>query len=184
MQCRSGKPHLLITGGSQGASALNQILPPAVAHLTGGAICEIRHQAGRGRAQQTAQAYAAFGVAANVEEFIEDMAGAYAWADLVVCRAGALTVSELAAAGVAAVFVPYPHAVDDHQTRNAEYLVGLGAAHLLPEAQCDPGSLGRLLQDLLSDRQRLLHMANLARGAAIPDAADCVAQACMEFATP
>jgi len=82
------------------------------------------------------------------------------------------------------VFVPYPHAVDDHQTRNAEYLVGLGAAHLLPEAQCDPGSLGRLLQDLLSDRQRLLHMANLARGAAIPDAADCVAQACMEFATP
>jgi len=184
LQQRKGKPHLLVTGGSQGARALNHILPQAVSHLTGTAIPEIRHQAGKGWALQTAQAYSDNGISAEVEEFIEDMAQAYAWADLVVCRAGALTVSELAAAGIGAVLVPYPHAVDDHQTRNAEYLVDLGAARLLSESECNPRSLGHLLQELLSDRPGLLRMATSARSVAMPEAADRVAQTCMEYAKP
>jgi UDP-N-acetylglucosamine--N-acetylmuramyl-(pentapeptide) pyrophosphoryl-undecaprenol N-acetylglucosamine transferase len=159
-------------------------LPQAVLRLQGSAIPEIRHQAGKGWVQQTAQDYAATGLDARVEEFIEDMAQAYAWADLVVCRAGALTVSELAAAGIGAVLVPFPHAVDDHQTRNAEYLVDVGAACLLPESECDAHTLSRLLQALLSDRAGLLRMANAARSVAMPDAADQVAKACMEFVRP
>lgn len=179
---RSGRPRLLITGGSQGARALNQIVPQAVARLAGRDVPEIRHQAGKGWGERTAKAYTALGISAQVEEFIEDMAQAYAWADLVVCRAGALTVSELAAAGIGAVLVPFPHAVDDHQTRNAEFLADIGAARLLPEAECDALRLGQLLEELLSDRQGLLRMANAARSVAMPDAADSIAKACMEFA--
>jgi UDP-N-acetylglucosamine--N-acetylmuramyl-(pentapeptide) pyrophosphoryl-undecaprenol N-acetylglucosamine transferase len=117
-----------------------------------------------------------------VTEFIEDMAEAYGWADLVVCRAGALTVSEVAAAGLPAVFVPFPHAVDDHQTRNAEFLVEQGAAVLLPEAVSGAGELADLLAGLLPDRARRLDMAVRARAAAIPDSADRVAELCLEYA--
>jgi UDP-N-acetylglucosamine--N-acetylmuramyl-(pentapeptide) pyrophosphoryl-undecaprenol N-acetylglucosamine transferase len=179
---RSGKPRLLITGGSQGAQALNRALPEPIALLSGAAVPEIRHQAGRGRAGETAAAYAAAGLAAQVDEFIEDIAAAYSWADLVVCRAGALTVSELAAAGLGSILVPFPFAVDDHQTRNAEYLVEAGAASLLPEAACNATALARLLQTLLSDRAGLLRMAQAARTLALPDSAAQVARACMEFA--
>jgi UDP-N-acetylglucosamine--N-acetylmuramyl-(pentapeptide) pyrophosphoryl-undecaprenol N-acetylglucosamine transferase len=179
---RSGKPCLLITGGSQGAQALNRVLPEAIALLSGTAAPEIRHQAGRGRAADTAAAYAAAGLVAQVDEFIDDMAAAYAWADLVVCRAGALTVSELAAAGLGSILVPFPFAVDDHQTRNAEYLVEAGAASLLPEAACTAAALARLLQPLLSDRAGLLRMAQAARALASPDSAAQVARACLEFA--
>jgi len=178
---RSGKPHLLITGGSQGARALNLVLPAAVALLSGAAVPEIRHQAGKEQAGQTAAAYAAAGLEAQVDEFIEDMAAAYSWADLVVCRAGALTVSELAAAGVGSILVPFPFAVDDHQTRNAEVLVEAGAASLLPEAACDAAALARVLQLLLSDRAGLLRMAQAARALALPDSAAQVARDCMEF---
>lgn len=178
---RSGRTRLLVTGGSQGAQALNSVVPQALRQLPEQALPEIRHQAGRGRAQQTAEAYSAAGVKARVEEFISDMAQAYAWADLVVCRSGALTVSELAAAGVGAVLVPYPHAVDDHQTRNAEFLVAAGAARLLPEPECDPQALGSLLGELLGDRAILLRMAKSARAAALPDAADRIAEVCMEY---
>ncbi len=184
LQARSGKPRLLITGGSQGARTLNRVLPQAIKHLKNAAIPEIRHQAGKGWVQETAQAYAAAGVSAEVEEFIEDMAQAYAWADLVVCRAGALTVSELAAAGIGSVLVPYPHAVDDHQTRNASYLVDVDAARLLPESQCEPLTLSRLLQDLLGDRSCLMRMAQSARSVAMPDAAERVARVCLEYAQP
>lgn len=179
---RSGRPRLLITGGSQGARALNQVVPQAVARLAGRDVPEIRHQAGKGWGERTAKAYTSLGIGAHVEEFIEDMAQAYAWADLVVCRAGALTVSELAAAGIGAVLVPFPYAVDDHQTRNAEFLADIGAARLLPEPECDALRLGQLLEELLSDRRGLLRMANSARSVAMPDAADCIAKACMEFA--
>jgi UDP-N-acetylglucosamine--N-acetylmuramyl-(pentapeptide) pyrophosphoryl-undecaprenol N-acetylglucosamine transferase len=119
---------------------------------------------------------------AEVTEFIDDMAEAYAWADLVVCRAGALTVSEVAAAGLPAVFVPFPHAVDDHQTRNAEFLVEQGAAVLLPEAVSGPRELADLLAALLQDRARRLDMAVRARAAAMPDSADRVAALCLECA--
>ena len=116
-----------------------------------------------------------------MSEFIEDMAAAYGWADVVVCRAGALTVSEVAAVGLAALFVPYPHAVDDHQTRNAEFLVERGAALLLPETGLGAEQLAARLDDLLGDRSRLIEMATRARAAAVPDAAARVAEICQEF---
>jgi len=180
----TGKPRLLITGGSQGARTLNTVVPRAIAMLPEKIAPEIRHQSGKGSAEQTTKAYAEQGVSAVVEEFIDDMAQAYAWADLVVCRAGALTISELAAAGIGAILVPFPHAVDDHQTRNAEFLARIGAARLLPEPQCDAEQLSRLLEALLGDRQGLLRMAKSARSVAMPDAADRIANACMGYAKP
>ena len=183
MQSRSGKARLLITGGSQGALALNRVLPQAIALLGESSRPEIRHQAGKGRAGETAAAYAAANLLAQVDEFIEDMAEAYAWADLVVCRSGALTVSELAAAGIGAILVPFPHAVDDHQTRNAGFLVEAGAARLMPESACTAQELSRLLGTLLSDRALLLEMAKSARAVAMPDSASRVASACMEYAS-
>jgi UDP-N-acetylglucosamine--N-acetylmuramyl-(pentapeptide) pyrophosphoryl-undecaprenol N-acetylglucosamine transferase len=179
---RSGPMRLLITGGSQGARALNEFLPNAVARLPAELEVEVRHQAGKGRATETAQAYQQAGVKAQVFEFIEDMAEAYAWADLVVCRAGALTVSELAAVGLPAILVPFPFAVDDHQTRNAEFLVSAGAARLQDEASCSIDSMASQLQELLSNRAGLLHMAKTARSLAIPDAADRVADICLQSA--
>ncbi len=178
---RSGKPRVLITGGSQGALALNKVLPTAIATMDSEVRPEIRHQAGRGRAVETTQAYAAAGLGVQADEFIEDMAEAYAWADLVVCRAGALTISELAAAGIGAVLVPFPHAVDDHQTRNAEFLVEAGGAKLLPESDCSAQNLAEILTGLLSDRTGLQKMAMASRSVAIPDAAERVSQACMEY---
>jgi len=184
LELHTGRPRLLVTGGSQGAMALNRVLPQAVALLSRTAIPDIRHQAGKGRAEETARDYAAAGIEAQVDEFIDDMARAYAWADLVVCRAGALTVSELAAAGIGAVLVPFPFAVDDHQTRNAEFLVEAGAARLMPEPDCDPVTLARLLEDLLTDRAGLLQMARSARSVAVPDSAAQVAEVCREFLKP
>ena len=121
-------------------------------------------------------------VEAEVSEFIQDMAAAYAWADLVVCRAGALTVSELQAAGVGAILVPYPHAVDDHQARNAEQLVRAGAAIMLRQAAMTPEVLADQLRSLLGNQERLLCMARAARGLAQADAAASVARACLEVA--
>ena len=181
MKNRTVPLRILVTGGSQGARALNQALPLAMGRMKGDRAVEIRHQAGRGNAEETARSYAEAGVSAQVDEFIEDMAQAYGWADLVVCRSGALTVSELAAAGVASVLVPFPFAVDDHQTRNAEYLVEVGAARLLPEPDCRPERLSELLSELLGDRSELLRMAQAARALAMPDAAGQVARACLEI---
>jgi UDP-N-acetylglucosamine--N-acetylmuramyl-(pentapeptide) pyrophosphoryl-undecaprenol N-acetylglucosamine transferase len=122
-------------------------------------------------------------VTASVEAFIEDMAAAYAWADLVVCRAGASTIAELAAAGCAAVLVPFPAAVDDHQTRNGEYLVRAGAAILLPEATLTAPKLGEQLRALLADRAQLLAMAQAARAVAWNDAERTIADAVLAEAT-
>ena len=119
--------------------------------------------------------------AISVTEFIDDMAAAYGWADLVVCRAGALTVSEVAAAGLPAVFVPFPHAVDDHQTRNAEFLVERQAAVLMSEVTGSARQLADILADLLRDGAKRLEMAVRARAAAVPDAADRVAALCAEY---
>lgn len=179
---RLGPMRLLITGGSQGAQALNEFLPNAVARLPAGFAVEVRHQAGKGRAAETAQAYLQAGVKAEVREFIEDMAEAYAWADLVVCRSGALTVSELAAVGLPAILVPFPFAVDDHQTRNAEFLVNAGAARLQDESSCTIDAMTGHLQELLSDRAGLLRMAKAARAVAVPDAAERVADICLQSA--
>jgi len=182
MAGRSGKLHLLITGGSQGSRALNEILPAATSRLPAGLAVEVRHQTGKGREAETAQAYEKADVSAQVSEFIDDMASAYGWADLVVCRSGALTVSELAAVGLGAILVPFPFAVDDHQTRNGEFLASAGAARLLPELACSADSMAALLTELLSDRALLLNMAKAARALAVPDSAQRVAEICMQSA--
>ncbi len=175
MRNRDQTARVLVIGGSLGAMALNQQVPLALQQLQRPLI--VRHQAGRGKAQATRELYA--GKAwAEVTEFIEDMAEALAWADLVICRAGALTISELAAVGVASVLVPYPHAVDDHQTCNARYLVDGGAAVLLPQSELTMDVLTRQLQTLLGNRAKLLEMALAARALARPDATSTVADCC------
>lgn len=178
---RSGAKRLLITGGSQGARFLNHVIPFALALLPPGERPEVRHQAGKSSLDETCQQYREAGIEAEVYQFIDDMAGAYAWADLVVCRSGALTVSELAAGGVAAVLVPFPFAVDDHQSRNAEFLVEAGAAEMMLEADCDPEAMAAVLARLFGSRDELLRMACAARAVSVPDSADQVAALCMEF---
>jgi UDP-N-acetylglucosamine--N-acetylmuramyl-(pentapeptide) pyrophosphoryl-undecaprenol N-acetylglucosamine transferase len=178
---RTGVVRLLVTGGSQGARALNRAVPAAIALLSAADRPEILHQSGKNWDEETAEIYRQAGVEVEVCEFIEDMAAAYAWADLVVCRSGALTVSEIAAAGIAAVLVPFPHAVDDHQSRNAEFLVDAGAAELLPEAECDAERLATILGRLLANRAVLAEMASAARAVAVPDSARRVAALCREF---
>lgn len=169
----AGPLRLLVLGGSQGARALNHAVPQAVAAL--GCAVEIVHQAGEKMLDEARQAYATAGVEARVEPFIADMAATYAWADLVVCRAGALTLAELCAVGVGSILVPFPQAVDDHQTRNAEYLVERGAAILLPQSEQLAGHLVEALEPLVIDAKQRLAMAQAARDLAKPDAADRVA---------
>ena len=142
---------------------------------------EIRHQAGAKRVDEAVDAYAAAGVNAEILPFIRDMAEAYAWADLVICRSGALTVAEIAAAGVASVLVPFAYAVDDHQTRNAEYLSDANAAIILPQLSLEPQTMANVLEPLLCDRAALLSMAIAARQLALPDAAEKVVDACNEW---
>lgn len=177
---RVGIPRLLVLGGSQGAQVLNARVPEAIARLS--QQLEIRHQCGARHAESTRTAYAAAGIAASVEPFIDDMAVAYAWADLVLCRSGALTVAELSAAGVGAVLVPFAAAVDDHQTKNAEALVVVGAAVLVPEREASVERLAAVLDELLTDRPRLARMATSARTLAKPHAATRIADVCLEVA--
>jgi UDP-N-acetylglucosamine--N-acetylmuramyl-(pentapeptide) pyrophosphoryl-undecaprenol N-acetylglucosamine transferase len=177
---RSGPVRLLVLGGSLGARALNQTLPAALALLPPALCPEIRHQAGEKLFDEALAAYEMAGVSAQVKPFEQDMAGAYGWADLVICRAGALTVSELAAAGVGAILVPFPHAVDDHQTHNARFLVDAGAARLAPQHELTAEGLATTLQTLCADRSALLRMAEAARKVAVPDAAAVVGRACLE----
>ncbi len=181
MAGRDGAVRLLLTGGSQGARSLNRLLPEALDLLPAELDLVVRHQAGPRWTGETEEAYRKLKVEAEVSEFIEDMADAYGWADLVVCRSGALTISEVAAAGIGAVLVPYPHAVDDHQTKNAEFLVEAGAAVMLAESEISARKLSDTLAVLLGDRRRLAQMAVNARAAALPDSADRVAVLCMEF---
>lgn len=181
MADRKGALRILVTGGSQGARALNLLVPEALSMLPSDFTVEVRHQAGKGRAEETSKAYGDIKAGVDVTEFIVDMAAAFEWADLVICRSGALTVSELAAAGVASVLVPFPYAVDDHQTRNAEYLVEAGAAVLMPESETNAQSLAAVLEELLNNRKKLLEMANRARGVSVPDSAERVANLCMEY---
>jgi UDP-N-acetylglucosamine--N-acetylmuramyl-(pentapeptide) pyrophosphoryl-undecaprenol N-acetylglucosamine transferase len=177
-----GKPRLLVLGGSLGALTLNQLLPEALAGMDAAARPSIWHQSGRAHLQATQQAYASRGVEARVEAFVDNMAEAYAWADLVVCRAGALTVSEITAAGVAAFFVPFPFAIDDHQSKNARWLVDNQAAVMQQERELSAASLRQELQTLFSSPERLLTMAVNARRLALPDAAGRVAAICLEVA--
>ena len=150
------------------------MLPQALALLPANERPIIRHQTGKKQVELTQQRYHDLGLSADVQPFIGDMAEAYGWADLVICRSGALTVSELAAAGVASVLVPYPFAVDDHQTANARYLSDEQAAVLCPQGSITPESLVSTLKPLLS-RPKLLQMATVARKLAQPEATAIVA---------
>jgi UDP-N-acetylglucosamine--N-acetylmuramyl-(pentapeptide) pyrophosphoryl-undecaprenol N-acetylglucosamine transferase len=173
---RDAALRLLVLGGSQGARALNRALPEALRSRAG--TWQVRHQCGERFAGEARAAYASAGIEAEILPFIGDMAEAYGWADLVVCRAGALTIAELAAAGVGALLVPFPFAVDDHQTLNAGFLVEAGAAELIPEADDLGARLGAAL-DRLAERGRLQQMAQRARALARIDAAEQVAEACL-----
>jgi len=177
---RSGPLKLLVIGGSLGAHALNEAVPKALALIPEISRPQVVHQAGEKHLAALTQAYAAAGVHGEMVAFIDDMAARYAEADLVICRAGALTVSELAAAGVPGVLVPFPHAVDDHQTANARFLSDADAAMLLPQSALDARTLADTLLRL--DRPRLLEMARKARALGKPEATRVVAQACMRLA--
>lgn len=176
---RSGALHVLVLGGSQGAVALNEQLPACLAEVFRDEPITVRHQCGRGRQAATRSCYAKTELNVEVMEFIDDMAAAYGWADFVICRAGALTVSEIAAAGVPAVFIPFPAAVDDHQTRNAEFLVQAGAARLLPQATLSSVSLKQALTGM-HERKSLQLMARKAQTLAVADSVKRVADACEE----
>jgi len=176
------KARLLILGGSLGAEPLNKLLPEALALVAAELRPEVFHQAGKNHDEVTAERYRAAGVEAQVQPFIKDMAQAYGWADLVVCRAGALTVSELAAAGLPSMLVPLPHAIDDHQTRNADYLAREGAAFLMPQRTTGAADLAARLTEVLMQPERLNNMADAARRLAKPDATRNVVDICLEVA--
>lgn len=174
-----GPQRVLVLGGSLGAQALNEALPKALALIPENERPLVAHQAGEKHLPALNSLYQSVGVRADCVAFINDMAGAYEWADLVICRAGALTVSELAAAGVASLLVPFPYAVDDHQTSNARFLSSAGAAILLPQDQLTPERLAEIRN---LSRSQLSQMAEKGRALAQPDATAAVAQACAELA--
>lgn len=171
--------HLLVVGGSLGAAALNTFVPDGLAMLPEAVRPVVIHQSGEKQIEALRNNYAKAGVEAHCVPFIEDMAEAYAWADIVICRAGALTIAELAAAGVGSILVPFPHAVDDHQTENARFLAKAGAAILLPQAELTAEKLA-LIHTL--SRAQLLQMAERARDLSRPDAAQRVADVCVALA--
>ena len=175
---RAGPLRILVVGGSLGAQALNEAVPRALARLS--TPVSVVHQSGEKHLESLRTHYRDAGVRGELVAFIDDMARRYAEADLVICRAGAVTIAELSAGGVASVLVPFPHAVDDHQSANARFLSNHGAALLLPQTELSPERLASLIGAL--DRAQLLEMARKARALGKPDAARVVAQRCMEIA--
>lgn len=175
-----GKLKLLVVGGSLGAVALNEVLPKALAALPENSRPEVVHQAGEKHIAALQANYKAAGVQADTKAFIHNMAEQYAWADLVICRAGALTVAELACIGVASVLVPFPYAVDDHQTHNAQYLSDVGAAELIQQTEFNVAKVSQVLTYLT--REICLNMAVKAKQLAKPEATEAVAKICMELA--
>ena len=168
---------VLVLGGSLGALALNQKIPVAISKMQQKPLA-IRHQCGKSKLEVTQRAYQKANIEADIEEFIKDMKTAYAWADIIICRAGALTIAELAAAGVGSILIPYPHAVDDHQTKNAEYLSKKSAAFLIQQKDLNSQDLADILDDLSTYREKCMSMAIAARTLAKPKATDQVVRVC------
>jgi UDP-N-acetylglucosamine--N-acetylmuramyl-(pentapeptide) pyrophosphoryl-undecaprenol N-acetylglucosamine transferase len=177
---RQGPLHLLVVGGSLGAAALNAVVPEALALLPADQRPNVIHQTGEQHLEAVTKKYQQLDVHAELKPFIEDMAAAYAHADLVICRAGAMTVSEISAAGVAACFVPFPHAIDDHQTANARFLSDAKAAILMPQAELDAAALANLILGLR--REDLAEIAVKAQALAKFRATEEVASICKECA--
>ncbi|MDX8378734.1 MAG: undecaprenyldiphospho-muramoylpentapeptide beta-N-acetylglucosaminyltransferase [Gallionella sp.] len=176
---RTGQLNILVVGGSLGAKAINEALPPALASIADEMRPNVLHQTGKQHYDAVLALYQQAGVQADVRPFINDMAASYAQADLVICRSGALTIAELAAAGVASILIPFPYAVDDHQTHNARFLSERGAAILLSQNELNASKLAQLLGEL--SRGKLMAMAQLARGLVRTDAASVVATRCEEL---
>jgi UDP-N-acetylglucosamine--N-acetylmuramyl-(pentapeptide) pyrophosphoryl-undecaprenol N-acetylglucosamine transferase len=180
-----GTINLLVVGGSRGAMVLNQKVPAVLDIINGGLTVNVRHQCGRGNLGDVAARYKDISnplVKHDVTEFIDDMAAAYEWADLVICRSGALTVAEIAMAGCAAIFVPYPHAVDDHQTHNARYLADQGGAVIIQQHDLDVQNLAHQITALANDKNRIIEMATIAKSLAKPEATTQVAEYCKRAA--
>ena len=181
LQGRSGKIRLLAVGGSLGAKAINDLLPEVLSEMPIDERPEVWHQAGKRNIDETLTRYNELGVeGCKVVPFIDGMDSAYAWADVVLCRAGALTVSELSIAGVASVLIPYPYAVDDHQTKNAAFLADNGAAIVVQQRDLTKAVLKQLLTDQLNQREKLIDMANKACSLGQPEASERVATICIE----
>lgn len=178
----AGRLKLLVLGGSLGASILNETVPEAMSLIKEQQRPEVWHQVGEKHLAQAQEIYRQHQVSARIDPFIADMAQAYAWADIVVCRAGALTVSELAVVGLGSILVPFPAAIDDHQTKNAQWLADNGAALLIPQNQLTAVGLARQLEDLSRNREAVLAMAEKARVMGKPDAQLQVARLCLEVA--
>ncbi len=179
---REGPLRLLVLGGSLGALALNQVVPAALALLPEDSRPIVRHQTGQRTLGDARDAYRQHSIDADLSPYIEDMAEAYAWADLVICRAGALTVAELSAAGLPAIFVPFPYAVDDHQTANAQPMAAAGAATVVQQSELCDESLAGLLKNWLGSRDTLLERARKSRSLAHPDALSRITTLCLECA--
>lgn len=177
---RSGALRVFVVGGSQGTRTFNELVPRAVAGMPEALRPELWHQCGCGNHATTAAAYMDLGIKAQVKEFVEDMATAYSWADVVLARAGAMTVAELSVAGVAAVLVPYPYAVNDHQTANASYLADRGAAILIPESELTVERLRTTFAGLQQDRARACDMAAKSRDLGKPTATIDAGRICLE----
>ncbi|WBA80231.1 undecaprenyldiphospho-muramoylpentapeptide beta-N-acetylglucosaminyltransferase [Endozoicomonas sp. GU-1] len=171
---------LLVVGGSRGALAINQMIPRVLQNC--GAQIDVWHQTGKGTFEQCLADYQQLGVSGRVEPFIDDMAQAYEWADLVICRSGALTIAELAAAGKPGILVPFPFAVDDHQTVNGRYLVDRGAALMVQQKDLNVDSLTNMILKLADNPEQLERMASSARTASLPQATDDVVRLCLEAA--
>ncbi len=169
---------LLVLGGSLGAASLNTCVPEAIAMLPEELRPEIRHQAGKGKEEAARQSYCDAGIKAEVSAFIEAMDEAYCWADFVICRAGALTIAELCVVGLGAILVPYPYAVDDHQTLNARWMEQAGAAWLLPQSKLEPETLAEVLKPLLVKPERISLLAEAAHKLGRPAATEHVADEC------
>jgi len=178
---RKGPLQVLVLGGSQGAQFINQLMVDVSRILAPRQLITVWHQTGDKYFQETEQKYQEAKISGRISPFIVDMAAAYAWADIVICRSGALTVAELCAVGVGSCLIPYPYAVDDHQTKNAHYLSDANAAVLFPQSELTIEKLVDLLCQLAGDRPQLLSMANAARALGYPQASEYVATICREM---
>ena len=183
-QPRDNKParkNLLITGGSLGAEAINTLMPQVIQALPESLRPNIWHQTGKNKLTQVQAAYRQLGIEARSEEFIGDVQQAYQWADMIICRAGALTVSEVAVASVPAIFIPYPYAIDNHQTMNARWLVENKAAELIEQKDLSRESLCALVETMLTDENKLNTMSSQLRALAMPDATEKMVAICEQI---
>ena len=178
---RGAVKRILVLGGSQGSSALNNLVPDALNQLPEPLSIEVWHQTGANGLSTVQTKYANYQIHGTVEAFIDEVDQAYAWADLIICRSGAITLAEIAIVGLGAVLVPYPFAVDDHQTANARTFVSEGAAYLMNEAELDASKLSNLLANILGDSKQLLNMARAAHRLGRANASKRVADECMHL---